>query len=1462
MLRVISTVLILLLMLSPISSIAASYSFDYTIGEQTYELSIDERDYYEFYLPFDSEYMEVKYNISEDSDIDIVINGYVFSSVAKSENTSFTINFSEVIRKGDCDFEWRCDGEITVSDVTFHKVKEKASYSGPENLTSDKRNVIEFTEYEDAVRTAVIINKNSPIIKVNGANRYINYDEPKETPYCENNIVYLPIHTFARAFGYYYECEDDYFLLRGDNVDFVLKNEKLYQQINKGKYTEITNNVLSKNNTIYIPVKYYAEASGKTVLIKDDYIIADQRDLAKIIISNDIFCYVQKEFKNFITEKTETVYYVSQSDYADDDNLGTYNAPFATLSKACEVADAGDRVIIDSGVYREILKPNNNGTADNPIIFEAADGANVKISALEEIGAPDYEENGLYVYNMDWDLGEGRNQVFYKKEALAEARHPNTNTSPRYYPEKLELSTLWPTQGNIQVTLDGVADTATSSTDLNQDEEYWKDATLVSLHGRGYGVATAKIVSSESGKLHLSEESTRLWHKEGGSDADNHYDFGYITNTINAVDVPGEWFWKDGKLYIYPLENSTVDTFQLEAKKRQITVDLTDREYIHVIGINTVGGGMKLNNSKMCVINGGTHQYISHFTYTDDTETGFIDTRDNINDLYDENAAPYRGEMGFYISGRDNAIINTNIEYSAAGALCLAGAYSYIENNLISECGYMGGGTNGIYLFSSPLEDITIVKGGHCLYNNTIDKTGRASLNLSSWTYPLDQKNGLVPWVACDIAYNDFLNSNINTRDNGSIYAYGSVLGDERKKLQFHHNVIGSSWASDGYGTGIYWDNYSQMIECYNNIIFYDTEKVENGKYLHIADINKYPDAFSYVDAWNNNNAGYLLLGKSGLSIDDYPLGEWFFSGCRDNEENAFDGVTNSVNSFIKSTEAVVLGSSVLFDESGGAHIKSSESEICFENVDFGNECFAIGVYYFGDRYNTGDKLFIAIGNNPSDEEYSEIQFECTAASKGDINEKIVSFDNIPDFGNVYIKGSDYRSAGVLGIRIIKKSDSINNKYALKITDDNDKYYLSGKSIRNSSLIATITGKDNKLYDANIGGVDENGKFSLSLNKAVYNGVYKLNIFCWENLDNIKPINPVCRYMFEESKYKEAFSRTKFKNADLYPDLISDGTTVCSYGKNDIIMFENVDFRSGIAKAISIKYGLDDTEIDKLTVKMYLDSIDTIPILTFSPCSTENRFSRETYVYNLYIDEDITGIHNVLFHIEGESSLPLHLEEMKFEYEFSESAENPSKNAFVENLFKNAEKVNLISDGTVACSYGKNDTIMFENVDFNNGVANSVLSSRLNIDYYNMGFSSSAMGELELADYFNTIEMSVFVYDYDHNAPDVEHLRKTHEPFFKRIREKNPDIPVIIMTRPGVKYTEEEKQRREVVKTTYENAVNSGDENVYFIDGETFYGTEERFRCTLDNIHPNDIGMLKMADTIEPILADILKNIK
>ena len=155
-------------------------------------------------------------------------------------------------------------------------------------------------------------------------------------------------------------------------------------------------------------------------------------------------------------------------------------------------------------------------------------------------------------------------------------------------------------------------------------------------------------------------------------------------------------------------------------------------------------------------------------------------------------------------------------------------------------------------------------------------------------------------------------------------------------------------------------------------------------------------------------------------------------------------------------------------------------------------------------------------------------------------------------------------------------------------------------------------------------------------------------------------------------------------------------------------------------------------------------------------------------------------------------------------------------------------------------------------------VYSAIISQHLDIDYYNLGFSAGAKGELEIADYINTIPISIFVYDYDHNAPSAEHLRKTHEPFFKRIREKNPTLPIVIMTKPDFDYDPEAPERREVIFNTYQNAVDAGDTNVYFIDGQTFFGNQDRHFCTCDCCHPNDLGFYRMAQTLEPVIKGIL----
>lgn len=151
----------------------------------------------------------------------------------------------------------------------------------------------------------------------------------------------------------------------------------------------------------------------------------------------------------------------------------------------------------------------------------------------------------------------------------------------------------------------------------------------------------------------------------------------------------------------------------------------------------------------------------------------------------------------------------------------------------------------------------------------------------------------------------------------------------------------------------------------------------------------------------------------------------------------------------------------------------------------------------------------------------------------------------------------------------------------------------------------------------------------------------------------------------------------------------------------------------------------------------------------------------------------------------------------------------------------------------------------------------AIVSRDLNYDYVNLGFSGSARGEDEIIDYINSLEMSCFVLDYDHNAPDYKFLSETHEPMFKKIRARNPDLPIIIMSMPYCNTLRDVKEREEVIKATYDNAVKSGDKNVYFIDGEVLFDAFGGDSGTVDGTHPNDLGFMCMAKAVRECLEKI-----
>ncbi|MCI8633507.1 MAG: hypothetical protein HFE64_08545 [Lachnospiraceae bacterium] len=152
----------------------------------------------------------------------------------------------------------------------------------------------------------------------------------------------------------------------------------------------------------------------------------------------------------------------------------------------------------------------------------------------------------------------------------------------------------------------------------------------------------------------------------------------------------------------------------------------------------------------------------------------------------------------------------------------------------------------------------------------------------------------------------------------------------------------------------------------------------------------------------------------------------------------------------------------------------------------------------------------------------------------------------------------------------------------------------------------------------------------------------------------------------------------------------------------------------------------------------------------------------------------------------------------------------------------------------------------------------SILSRMLGMDFWNLGFSGSAKGEEAMGAYLAGLPMAAFVYDYDHNAPSPEHLQRTHARMFLQIRERQPELPVIMLSRPKPELNEEEQARRAVIYATYEAARARGDRHVYWIDGSELLQRFGGDSGTVDGCHPNDLGFMCMAEGLREVLQSVL----
>jgi len=473
------------------------------------------------------EYVEHRGNneitVTSGEGADVKIHSFSFEKEKTPVPRDFTAETEQVYIDGQPMYDQVKDEEGNLTTVPRMRPKYRTS--------ARKLNVSDYTIKS---LNTVLLHEDANILVANGGRRYIDNNNTSLKPYNINGSMYLPINTLAKALGYY--CEDvpekGYALMRSETHEVMLVGGVCTVTEGLGEAKNAPKNVFAyhKGKTL-AAVRYFGELAGMTVGYKDGLVAIDNKYTVSDILdgittysgeTETFNAYANKKFDGFKSEAVEgETYYVATNGRYD--NKGTKLSPW-NIKKAMSSAKAGDTIVFLEGVYRETLKPENNGTPSAPITFKAEEGAEVVLSAADVLGTPvrdtDYPLLNVYKIPMEKTMGDGRDQIFIDGEMQTEARYPD---GPGHITADDRLSNAWGVRGDIfkrMTKLEAKPDnykvlqeyegvdytTFVSDTLLDQDENYWVGGTYVGQFNNAYALVTGKIVASDKGSLTIGEK--------------------------------------------------------------------------------------------------------------------------------------------------------------------------------------------------------------------------------------------------------------------------------------------------------------------------------------------------------------------------------------------------------------------------------------------------------------------------------------------------------------------------------------------------------------------------------------------------------------------------------------------------------------------------------------------------------------------------------------------------------------------------------------------------------------------------------------------------------------------------------------------------------------------------------------------------------------------------------------------
>ena len=156
----------------------------------------------------------------------------------------------------------------------------------------------------------------------------------------------------------------------------------------------------------------------------------------------------------------------------------------------------------------------------------------------------------------------------------------------------------------------------------------------------------------------------------------------------------------------------------------------------------------------------------------------------------------------------------------------------------------------------------------------------------------------------------------------------------------------------------------------------------------------------------------------------------------------------------------------------------------------------------------------------------------------------------------------------------------------------------------------------------------------------------------------------------------------------------------------------------------------------------------------------------------------------------------------------------------------------------------------------------SILGRRLDRPMINLGFSGNGRMDPEVGALLAELDAAVYCIDC---LPNMEgpQVAERAEPLVRQLRDARPRTPIVLIedrTYTNTPFLPARRERhtasRGALKEACRRLTAAGAEHLVYVEGEHLLGDDGE--AATDGSHPSDLGMMRMADALEPVLRPLL----